>query len=51
LARKPRFFDGWPLATYFDQLGEVVDAVRDRIDVIMDGGVQRGAHVLKGPRP
>ena len=31
----------------FDQLGEVVDAVGDRIDVMMDGGVQRGTHVLK----
>ena len=31
----------------FDQLGEVVDAVGDRLDVIMDGGVQRGTHVLK----
>jgi isopentenyl diphosphate isomerase/L-lactate dehydrogenase-like FMN-dependent dehydrogenase len=31
----------------FDQLGEVVDAVGDRLDVIMDGGVQRGTHVMK----
>ena len=31
----------------FDQLSEVVDAVGDRIDVMMDGGVQRGTHVLK----
>ena len=31
----------------FDQLAEVVDAVRDKIDVMMDGGVQRGTHVLK----
>ncbi|ESY64211.1 lactate dehydrogenase [Mesorhizobium sp. LNHC232B00] len=31
----------------FDQLAEVVDAVGDKIDVIMDGGVQRGTHVLK----
>lgn len=31
----------------FDQLAEVVDAVGDRIDVIMDGGVTRGTHVLK----
>jgi len=31
----------------FDQLGEIVDAVGDRLDVIMDGGVQRGTHVLK----
>jgi hypothetical protein len=28
----------------FDQLAEIVDAVGDRIDVMMDGGVQRGAH-------
>jgi L-lactate dehydrogenase (cytochrome) len=31
----------------FDQLAEVIDAVGDRIDVMMDGGVQRGTHVLK----
>jgi isopentenyl diphosphate isomerase/L-lactate dehydrogenase-like FMN-dependent dehydrogenase len=31
----------------FDQLAEVVDAVGDRIDVMMDGGIQRGSHVLK----
>jgi L-lactate dehydrogenase (cytochrome) len=31
----------------FDQLAEVMDAVGDRIDVMMDGGVQRGTHVLK----
>jgi len=31
----------------FDQLAEVVDAVGDRLDVMMDGGVQRGSHVLK----
>jgi L-lactate dehydrogenase (cytochrome) len=31
----------------FDQLQEIVDAVGDRIDVLMDGGVQRGTHVLK----
>ena len=33
--------------TSFDQLAEIVDAVGDRIDVLMDGGVQRGTHVLK----
>lgn len=33
--------------TGFDQLAEIVDAVGDRIDVMMDGGVQRGSHVLK----
>ena len=31
----------------FDQLAEMVDAVGDRLDVLMDGGVQRGTHVLK----
>jgi L-lactate dehydrogenase (cytochrome) len=31
----------------FDQLGAIVDAVGDRIDVIMDSGIQRGTHVLK----
>ena len=31
----------------FDHLAEVVDAVGDRIDVMMDGGVRRGTHVLK----
>jgi L-lactate dehydrogenase (cytochrome) len=31
----------------FDQLAEVVDAVGNRLDVMMDGGVQRGTHVLK----
>ncbi len=31
----------------FDQLAETVDAVGDKIDVIMDSGVQRGTHVLK----
>jgi L-lactate dehydrogenase (cytochrome) len=31
----------------FDQLSEVVDAVGDKIDVVMDSGVQRGTHVLK----
>lgn len=33
--------------TAFDQLDAVVQAVGDRIDVMMDGGVQRGTHVLK----
>jgi len=33
--------------TGFDQLSEVVDAVGDRIDVLMDGGIQRATHVLK----
>ena len=33
--------------TPFDQLAEIVDAVGDRIDVLMDSGVQRGTHILK----
>ena len=31
----------------FDQLAEICDAVGDSIDVICDGGIQRGSHVLK----
>ncbi|MDJ0920891.1 MAG: alpha-hydroxy acid oxidase [Henriciella sp.] len=31
----------------FDQLVEICDAVGDQIDVICEGGVQRGTHVLK----
>lgn len=31
----------------FDQLAEIVDAVGDRMEVICDGGVRRGSHVLK----
>lgn len=31
----------------FDHLAEIVDAVGDKIDVLFDGGVQRGTHVLK----
>jgi L-lactate dehydrogenase (cytochrome) len=30
-----------------DQLAEIVDAVGDKIEVILDGGVRRGTHVLK----
>ena len=31
----------------FDQLAEIVDAVGDKLDVICDGGITRGSHVLK----
>lgn len=31
----------------FDQLAEICDAVGDQIDVVCEGGVQRGTHVLK----
>ncbi|WP_170518210.1 alpha-hydroxy acid oxidase [Ruegeria atlantica] len=33
--------------TPFDQLTEIVDAVGDKLDVMMDSGIQRGTHVLK----
>ena len=32
----------------FDQLADIVDAVGGKIEVILDGGVRRGTHVLKG---
>ncbi|MEM8564562.1 MAG: alpha-hydroxy acid oxidase [Pseudomonadota bacterium] len=31
----------------FDQLAEICDAVGDQIDVICEGGIQRGTHILK----
>lgn len=31
----------------FDQLAEIVDAVGDSVEVICDGGIRRGTHVLK----
>ena len=33
--------------TPFDQLSEIVDAVGDKLEVILDSGVRRGTHVLK----
>ncbi len=33
--------------TGFDQLDEVLQAVGDQLDVMIDGGIQRGTHVLK----
>ena len=33
--------------TPFDQLDEIVQAVGDKLDVMMDSGIQRGTHVLK----
>ncbi len=33
--------------TPFEQLAEIVDAVGDKVDVICDGGITRGTHVLK----
>lgn len=31
----------------FDQIAELADAVGDKIEIILDGGVRRGTHVLK----
>lgn len=31
----------------FDQIAEICDAVGDKVDVICEGGIQRGTHVLK----
>jgi L-lactate dehydrogenase (cytochrome) len=31
----------------FDQLPEIVDAVGGQIEIICDGGVRRGTHVMK----
>ena len=31
----------------FDQLAEICDAVGDKLDVICDGGITRGSHILK----
>jgi L-lactate dehydrogenase (cytochrome) len=33
--------------TAFDQLADVVDAVGNKLDVLVDGGVHRGTHALK----
>ncbi len=33
--------------TSFDGLAEIVDAVGDQLDVIMDSGIQRGTHIIK----
>ena len=31
----------------FDQIAEIADAVGGRIDIVLDGGVRRGTHILK----
>lgn len=31
----------------FDQIAEIADAVGGRLDIVLDGGVRRGTHVLK----
>lgn len=40
-----RQLDGVPAP--IDMLPEIVDAVGDRVEVILDGGIRRGKHVLK----
>ena len=40
-----RHFDG--SVTPFEQLADIVDAVGDKVDVICEGGIRRGTHVLK----
>ena len=37
--------DGCPAP--IEVLGDIVDAVGDKIEVILDGGVRRGTHILK----
>ena len=32
----------------FDQIAEISDAVGGKLDIILDGGIRRGTHVLKG---
>ena len=33
--------------TPFDQVAEIADAVGGKIEIIVDGGIRRGTHVLK----
>ncbi len=40
-----RQMDGVPAP--IDQIGRIADAVGDRIEIILDGGVRRGTHVIK----
>ena len=40
-----RQLDGVPAC--IDALGPIVDAVADKLEVILDGGVRRGTHVIK----
>ena len=41
------FYAGTGCGRSFDQIAEISDAVGDKIDVILDGGIRRGTHVLK----
>jgi len=40
-----RQMDGTPAP--FEVIGDIVDAVGDRVEVILDGGIRRGIHILK----
>lgn len=40
-----RQMDGCPAP--IEVLGDIVDAVGDKIEVILDGGIRRGTHILK----
>ena len=31
----------------FDQLDEIIDAVGGKMNIICDGGIQKGSHILK----
>ena len=42
MQRKPLILDA-----PFDQVKAISDAVGDKIEVILDGGIKRGTHVLK----
>ena len=33
--------------SHFDQLDEIIDEVGGKIEIICDGGVRRGSHILK----
>ena len=40
-------YDFLSMWTFFVELAEIVDAVGDKIDVVCEGGIRRGTHVLK----
>mgnify|MGYP002039486459 FL=1 len=41
-----RQLDGCPAP--IEVIGDIVDAVGDKLEVILDGGIRRGTHILKG---
>lgn len=40
-----RQLDGLPAS--IDRVGEIADAVGDKVEIIVDGGIRRGTHILK----